>query len=89
MLEFMLLATFTCVNIQLKQSKIYIKQIQKLTFLKFQLIYGISVHLRAPGRKNPSNCNSHRIISVETLHMATRQGKRKNVLPARADKKSL
>lgn len=46
-------------------------------------------HLRAPGRKNPSNCNSHRIISVETLHMATKQGKRKNVLPARADTKSL
>ena len=43
MLEFMLLATFTFVNIQLKQSKICIKQIQKLTFLKFQLIYGISV----------------------------------------------
>ena len=43
MLEFMLLATFTCVNIQLKQSKICIKQIQKLTFSKFQLIYGISV----------------------------------------------
>ena len=38
MLEFMLLATFTCVNIQLKQLKICIKQIQKLTFLKFQLI---------------------------------------------------